>query len=373
MAGLRKLRNKYYSRIWYKKNGKRKEKLIPLHTEDKERARELNQEIDKQEKAFKQGVISLDEIKAKPLTDLDKIIDEFFNYLQVSGKSEGTISLYRLALDTFSEIYKGVDIEILGKQDYTEFLSKMKDRYPNNVTCNIRLRSIRAFLNWCLEHDKIKRIPFKIKQLPTKNKKPRYFSDQEIETILNNSENDKDLYARVYVHWKTGLRLRELSDSYYENGFIKTYEAKKNGLERSIPIDKETREQYFIAKDSNLTPGHISRKFTDLLKELNLYETKHGDTRHFHNLRHTFAVREYFKTRDIYRVKVLLGHSEITTTEKYAQFDLAELNQDFNISQENQNNQRYVTPNNQKKGQRNQLSKSSNQKNILDNKIYAYS
>ena len=337
MAGLRKLRDKYYSRIWYKKNGKRKEKLIPLHTESEKRARELNTEVEKQERAFKQDIITLDEIESKPLTDLDELVDEFFKYLEVSGKSEGTISLYNLALDTFSEIYEGVDIELLGKQDYTEFLSKMKDRYPNNTTCNIRLRSIRAFLNWCLEHDKIKKLPFKIKKLPVKKTKPRYFSDKEINLILAEASQDKELYARIYVHWKTGLRRGELHSSYFENGFIKTYNPIKNGKERSIPIDKETREQYFIAKDGGYIDDTISGKFKDILVNLGLYKTKHGDKRNFHCLRNTFAVRKYYQTRDIYRVKVLLGHSSVKTTEKYAEFDIAELDRDFNFEEDSNN------------------------------------
>lgn len=367
MAGLRKLKGKYYSRIWYKNDkGKRKEKVIPLHTKSKRRANNLNKEIEKQEKAFKQGIISLDDIRVKPPSDLDQIIDDFLHYLKVNDRSPKTVSLYRLALDTFSEIFQDKDIELLGKQDYTEFLSKMKKRYPCNTTCNIRLRSVRAFLNWCKDTDRIKKVPFDIKQLPTKNKKPRYFSDREMEIILDKASNNKILYARIYVHWKTGLRLRELSDSYYKNDFIKTFDAKKNGMERSIPIDKKIRDQYFIAKDADISPGHISREFTDLLKELNLYKTRYGDTRHFHNLRHTFAVRIYFQTRDIYRVKVLLGHSSVKTTEKYANFDLAELDRDFNISDNTLKNCKYVNPNNNKKAQRKE-SKRLNKHGFMDN------
>ncbi|MCF7741144.1 MAG: tyrosine-type recombinase/integrase [Candidatus Marinimicrobia bacterium] len=374
MAGLRKLKGKYYSRIWYKNDqGKRREKLIPLNTKSKRRARELNKEVEKQERAFKQGLMNLDEIEPRHLTDLDHIIDQFFNYLNVSGKSEATISLYRLALDTFSEIYQGVDIELLGKQDYTDFLSKMKDYYPNNTTCNIRLRSIRAFLNWCLETGKIKRIPFKIRQLPVKKTKPRYYSDQEMELILNEAKADKELYARIYTHWKTGLRRGELHNSYFENGFIKTYDPIKNGKERSIPISKETRKQYFIAKDGTYIDDTVSGKFKDILVSLGLYKTKHGDKRNFHCLRNTFAVKKYFQTRDIYRVKVLLGHASVKTTEKYADFDIAELDQDFDISQETQQNSKYVNPNSQRKGQRQRNSGQVNGQDKHQQAILGYS
>ena len=336
MAGLRKLKGKYYSRIWYwTEDGKRHEKLINLGTKDKKRAEKLNKEIEPQEKAFKRGIITLDEISVRKPTDLDKIIDDFYEYLDIMDRAETTKSLYRLALDTFSEIYRGVDIELLGKQDYTDFLKKMKERYPNRNTLNIRLRSIRAFLNWAVENDKIDRVPFKIKKLPTKKKKPRYFSDQEMERILiEASKKEKELYARIYFHWKTGLRRGEIHNCYLENGFIKTYNPIKHGGERSVPVDKKTAKYYQIAKKGSHTDDTISGKFKDILVKQDLYKTRHGDKRNFHCLRNTFAVRKYYETRDIYRVKVLLGHASVKTTEKYAEFDIAELEQDFNPEEE---------------------------------------
>lgn len=355
MAGLRQLKGKYYSRIWYRTDqGKRKEKLIPLNTKSKRRARNLNKEIiEPQEIAFKKGVITLDEIKVKKITKLDKIIDGFYKHLELNDKSPETIDLYRYALDTFSDIYKDQDIELLSQTDYTNFLSEMRQRYPNKSTCNIRLTNIRAFLNWCLDTGKIKRLPFKIKKLPVSRTKPRYFTDQEINQIFEAIE-DQELEARVYVHWKTGMRLSEISNSYLDGGYIKLHTAIKNGFERSIPVDQETKQYYQVAKKQSYRDDTFSKKFLRIVRELGFYKTKEGDKRTFHCLRHTFAVRTYYKTRDIYYVKKLLGHSTVKTTEIYAEFNLDELSQDFDIKPESQ---RYKTLNNKINGQRNRTSK----------------
>ena len=52
-------------------------------------------------------------------------------------------------------------------------------------------------------------------------------------------------------------------------------------------------------------------------------------SKHLHLIRHTFAVRRYLQTRDIYQVKQEMGHSSVTTTEIYAKFSLRRLEMDF--------------------------------------------
>ncbi|HCK99062.1 MAG TPA: hypothetical protein DHW42_03020 [Candidatus Marinimicrobia bacterium] len=69
--------------------------------------------------------------------------------------------------------------------------------------------------------------------------------------------------------------------------------------------------------------------FKEILVNAGLYHLPSGDKRSFHCLRHTFAVKTYYETKDIYRVSKLLGHSKVTTTQIYAEFDNAQLERDF--------------------------------------------
>ena len=66
--------------------------------------------------------------------------------------------------------------------------------------------------------------------------------------------------------------------------------------------------------------------FVRACKSVGIYESK---VTTFHMLRHTFAVRKYLQTRDIYQVCKELGHTSIKTTEIYTQFSFARLEQDF--------------------------------------------
>ena len=53
------------------------------------------------------------------------------------------------------------------------------------------------------------------------------------------------------------------------------------------------------------------------------------DSKHFHSLRHTFAVRKLIQGISIYTLKFLMGHSSVTTTEVYSEMNLKRVAQDF--------------------------------------------
>ena len=71
--------------------------------------------------------------------------------------------------------------------------------------------------------------------------------------------------------------------------------------------------------------GNLSKTFLKAMREVDGQDTKY----HLHCLRHTFAVRRYLQTRDIYLVKQELGHQSVVTTEIYAKFSLRRLENDF--------------------------------------------
>ena len=52
-------------------------------------------------------------------------------------------------------------------------------------------------------------------------------------------------------------------------------------------------------------------------------------SKHFHSLRHTFAVRRLLQGTSIYNLKLLMGHSSVTTTEQYSNMNLKRVSQDF--------------------------------------------
>ena len=66
-----------------------------------------------------------------------------------------------------------------------------------------------------------------------------------------------------------------------------------------------------------------SKEFKKCGKALGFSEHK------FHNLRDTYAVRRWIETGDIHLVSKEIGHTSVTMTQKYADFNLRRLKVDF--------------------------------------------
>ncbi len=286
--------------------------------------------VNNRELLFKKGIISIDDITISDSPQIEIVISEFISFLEAKGSAAETISLYKLALDSLKGYLNGRELELLHKNDFIPLMNFLHRQYQNSNTFNMRQRSINAFLNWAVENEKIKRLPFRLKQVTVNKKRPKYFTDSEMTDILNIIQNDgnSELFARVQLHVRTGMRLNELDTSYLDNGFIQVYQSKGHNA-RTIPVDEETGRYYQICKDGKYLPKSISKMFLRVIRQLKLHNTPDGDKRCFHCLRHTYAVKTYFRTKDIYAVCKLLGHSSVKTTEIYASFDDQQLARDF--------------------------------------------
>jgi len=335
VANLRKIKDNYYARIRVKINHQLTEKLIPLKTKNPAKAKRLLKQINEQENLARQGILVPEKIIVQDPLALDDIIDEYLDYRNIQNISASTLSIDNLSLKALQDYLKGRDIRYLSKKDYLTFMQSMRKRYRNLNALNIRLRSLKTFLNWAVENDKLKELPFRIEQVSINKRRPRYFSDAELNSICEyiRKAGNIELLNRVILHVNTGLRLRELHTSHIEKNVIQIYRS-KGGTERSIPVNPELANIYTFCKQGKYTDWTISKMFGKVLEELNLKRLPSGDKRTFHCLRHTFAVKTYHKEKDIYKVSKLLGHSKVTTTQIYADFDNAQLENDFRKSTE---------------------------------------
>jgi len=333
MASMMRIRDVYYARIRWTVNGKQKNKLISLRTKQKAKANRLLKKINEREALFRQGIIDLNEIQDIHYTKIESLTDQYTEYLRSREINEKTIDIYKLALNDFKEVFQDCDIDTVNLPYFRDYV---RSKHSNPHTANIRIRTINAFMNYLSKSNSLKSQPDKIEQFKTPDKTPKYFSNRELVLILNACKRDrKELYYRAYFHLNTGMRLREIDKSQLRGNLIEIYDPCKNGKPRTIPVNDVTKKYFTWLKENSKHSHHfISRSFTEVLKKLKLYKLPDGSTRHFHNLRDTFATVAYYLTRDIFQVAKWMGHSNngkpaVDTTAIYANFDSELLYQDF--------------------------------------------
>ena len=352
MAGKpQKYHGKYYSRINKKLGiGKYKEIRFPLNTDNKRIADSRWFEVKKYEAQIKEhgNNIKLSWQTQSGKTELleyvmAEAVSDYIEDKKAERLKETSIDRIIVALDHFQAVvgnnYPVSKIQIDHIDLFRQY-SYSKNHMPN--TLNNNLSKINALLNWLLDRDKINSIP-KIKMIKVPKEDPQYLTDNEWNKILDLDKvyrKHYDHFENIDEHWKrafyfyreTGCRLSEpFKGTLKGNWLIIKSENSKSNVTRSIFIPdelieilKEMRSRVFNHKGNNKRDciQSYSKKFRYACDAL-------GIDKHFHNLRDTFAVRKYLQTNDIYLVAKELGHAKVTMTEKYANFDIRLLKQDF--------------------------------------------
>jgi len=315
MAGLRKLKGKWYIRV-YLPGGK--EQLIPTKTGDKKQAEVFKRKVEEREFLVK---AKLAEGINRTATRLSEAVEDYLRECQTRLRASTTQS-YRLALTDLKACWGDIDVRAITPKHLSTIREYLTARV-NPITSNIRLRSVRAFLNWLVQSEKIDRVPGKVSLVKIDQELPKFFSPDELDGIFA-QVNDLKLKAVFRLLSETGLRRCELFNCTLEGGYLHLKQT-KGRRERLVRIPPDLIPDFNLATGSPYHPDFISHAFTRAVKEAGISP----DGRSLHSLRHTFALREYARTRDIYYVKGLLGHSSVVVTEIYARFPEQYLEQVF--------------------------------------------
>jgi len=352
MASMRMLKDKYYARIRTWDGIKQNEDLIPLKTSNRIEALERLIVVNKKEKDLKNGINFLfswmndDNKESVVRYTISKAISEYLKSRKNDGLRGGTLEIYERALDKFEKICgKNLPIENTTSNNIEMFKKLFSTNSKEYL--NINLRALRTFYNWLYDKELIETLP-KLKTVKIPNKLPTYFNEYEWQSIINLDVNkiktknknqvipNLEHYKRVWMfYYKTGCRL---SEPFYGrldgNWLIVDTDKSKTNTIREIELSDDLINIYYelIDKMNEHLKKYTSKKdfikrYSRVFKQCCRY-VRIND-KHFHHIRHTFAIRRYLELRDIYEVMKELGHSSVTTTEIYTKFNLRRLEQDF--------------------------------------------
>lgn len=268
--------------------------------------------------------------------DIAICINRFQTYMKTQRNATGaTLKTYHFNLLDFigtSQIRSLEDITIKLVDDYIEILANRKNKEGNPLsprTIKNKLVVVRAFLEYFHNRDMTTFNP-KLIDLPRlKRTEANYLTEEELAALLSVVSNKRD-FAIILLIATSGLRVTELlnltvKDIYGRSVFVENGKGQKD---RVSYMTKQTRlaiDDYVSSERSgggtilfqSQTGDSLSRMAIN--KMLKKYATRAGIEKnvHAHTLRHTFATLAAAKDMPIEKLRKLLGHSSIRTTQDY--------------------------------------------------------
>jgi integrase/recombinase XerC len=239
--------------------------------------------------------------------------------------------------------------------DFRSFLSYQRNNgiISNSIARNIS--SLKSFFNYLIKHDVLKNSPIlSLKSPKLKKSLPRPINvNLAIEVIKYAKiiEDEKWIGLRnksiLLLLYGCGLRISEALGLNYEDIENEDYilVKGKGGKERIVPMmdyikkgildyinecPKEIRSEdpLFVGKRMNrLSPRIIQYALEKIRNSLSLPETATP-----HALRHSFATHLLDSGGDLRTIQELLGHSSLSTTQKYTKVETSKLYEAYSKS-----------------------------------------
>jgi site-specific recombinase XerD len=236
---------------------------------------------------------------------------------------------------TFFRNSGSILLEQLSREDIEAFVEALQDRGLKTTSVNTRLRNVYAFVrflnieykvvSWELMERKIK--------LKLPDRLPRAIDAQHLDQLLAVIDNCRDR-ALILLLLRTGMRIGELLNCKLEDidlieQKILIYQSDKTSVGRAVYYSADAqqallawlrvrdplRQPLFYGRGANPLCYETARSiFQRCLQKAGLQYS--GYT--LHCLRHTFATDLLNATMPLECLRVLLGHSSLEITRRYA-------------------------------------------------------
>jgi len=273
----------------------------------------------------------------------DQLLDQFINQLKVErGLATNTILAYNHDLIKFFDFLKqrGVSPIQISQEDLLSFIAEKKTQLSPRSLARC-LVSIRMFYRYLVSEGKIDSNPGRLMGIPKMYQHlPDVLSRDEVEALLLQPDTHTILGKRdkaiLEILYATGLRVTELiglkmTNINLETGYIRTIG--KGSKERIVPMGTKAidslKEYLKNGRPSFLKKGKFPYLFLNsrgmpmtrqgLWKIIKNYALKAGITKTVtpHTVRHSFATHLLEGGADLRSVQIMLGHSDISTTQIY--------------------------------------------------------
>ena len=277
---------------------------------------------------------------------MEKQIKLFLEFLQNDKKaSDNTLQSYRRDIVYYNKYLESnkMNYTKVKEEDIKDYMEHLQEVGKKPSTISRNLASIRAFYQFLVRNKKIKVDPTIGIQSPKIEKKaPSVLTSQEIELLLDQPK-DVDLKgtrdkAMLEFAYATGMRVTEIislnvSDVNLEESYVVCHSREK---QRNIPLGslslkalKEYMEEArpVLIKNENEKALFVNINGQRLTRQgfwkiVKYYKEQAHITKDItpHVLRHSFATHLLQNGADLKAIQTMLGHSAISSTQVYMQF-----------------------------------------------------
>jgi integrase/recombinase XerD len=275
---------------------------------------------------------------------LQGVIHQFLSYLRVEkGVSMNTHDAYRRDVEKFQEFAakKRLTLEQASRETIVEFLRTLYERKLDSRSVARHLVTLRQFFRFAMIEGYVKEDPTETVESPRfRMGLPMFLSVEEVDRLLAAPDASTMIGLRdkamIEVMYSAGLRVSELcglrpSDIHFDAGYLRCMG--KGSKERLVPIGRSAMEvvQLYLRESR---PKLLRENSPELLflnrkggacSRYGFWKTVSDSGRKAglrkklkpHMLRHSFATHLLDRGADLRAVQMMLGHTDIATTQIY--------------------------------------------------------
>lgn len=269
------------------------------------------------------------------------LAEDFKLYLEIERNlSPHTITAYEKDVKNFLEWLGNRPPELINHKDLREYLASLQNKNYSKTTTARKIASIRTFYRYLYRERLVEANPADHIKGPKRNHPlPKFFTDKEMDSILNSIETKTPSGYRnrtvIETLYATGMRVSELCNLVFDNLNLEQNEITvfgKGGKERIVLISNRAKtylENYlcnirpkFVKSDNkyvflNAEGYRFQQQSVDDILRDSAKKLKLQKPLSAHVLRHSFATKLLENGADLRVVQELLGHASISNTQIY--------------------------------------------------------
>ena len=259
------------------------------------------------------------------------MLEEFISELKMRGFSEDTLKSYIFFVNKFSE-FINKPLNSAEEQDVKKYLGHLiSEKKVSSSTVSLAKAAISFYFIEILKK------PLAIKTPKISKKVPIVLTKQEVKRLIDFASNPKHKIM-IELLYSSGLRLSELinlkiNDLELDNrvGWVRHGKGGKDrmiilsdkvieDLKKYLLTKKEKSEYILSGRNTRISKRAVQKAIKSLAEKAGIKKDVH-----VHTLRHSFATHLLESGTDIRKIQVLLGHSNLNTTQIYTKVSTAEI------------------------------------------------